>query len=301
MMPDDLERRMRAAPDHEQWVAALADFFAAHDLVFGHGTDNATDEAYWLVRHFAGWGEGARTGPAASGRLSEIVAVAKRRVAERRPLAYLLGEAWFAGLAFQVDDRVLVPRSPFAELIERGFAPWVDLRPGDRVLDVGTGSGCLAIAAAALWPQLRVDATDISRAALDMAAVNVARHGVVDRVQLLEADLWPQSESRYRVIMSNPPYVPDAEVDELPAEYQHEPSVALAGGARGFGPAERLVRGAAARLEADGALFVEVGAGAHAFAAAHPHLRLIWLEFERGGDGVFTVSREELARYAAAH
>jgi ribosomal protein L3 glutamine methyltransferase len=301
MTPHDLERRLRAAPDHEQWIAALAEFFAASDLTFGHGTDNASDEAHWLVRHFVGWGDEAWTAPPQHGRLAEIMAVAARRVVERRPLAYLLGEAWFAGLPFRVDERVLVPRSPFAELIERGFAPWLKLCPGDRILDVGTGSGCLAIAVAVLWPELLVHATDVSAPALEIAAANVARHGVGDRVRLFETDLWPPEKGRYRVIMSNPPYVPDAEVERLPVEYRHEPRVALAGGSSGFVPTERLLRDASARLEPDGALFIEVGAGADAFAAAYPRLPLVWVAFERGGDGVFTVSAEELARYVAAH
>jgi ribosomal protein L3 glutamine methyltransferase len=300
MTPQDLERRLAAAPDHERWVVAIADFFAAGGLVYGHGTDNASDEAYWLVRHFIGWTDDAWRARPRAERAAEVAALAGRRVAERRPLAYLLGEAWFAGLPFNVDERVLVPRSPFAELIERAFAPWVDLRPGDAILDVGTGSGCLAIATAVWWPEIHVDATDVSADALAVAATNVERHGVGARVTLARADLWPAGDRRYRVIMSNPPYVPEAEVDALPPEYRHEPRLGLAGGPTGFGPAERLLRGAAARLQPGGALFVELGAGAGAFAAAHPRLPLVWLEFERGGDGVFVVTAEELAASAGA-
>jgi ribosomal protein L3 glutamine methyltransferase len=162
------------------------------------------------------------------------------------------------------------------------------------VLDVGTGSGCLAIAAAHYSPEALVDATDVSADALAVAASNVALHGVGARVRLHRADLFPPGARRYRVIMSNPPYVPAAEVPTLPAEYQHEPAIGLAGGASGFDPAVRVLEGARERLTPDGVLFVEVGAGADGFAAAYPRLPLIWLEFERGGDGVFAVTAADL-------
>lgn len=295
MKRPDLERRLQRARSYGECVTALAEFFDAHGLVFGHGTDNAADEAFWLLRHLQNWDDDAWRSPPAAAVLADAVVLAERRVAERKPLAYLLGEAWFAGLPFAVDERVLVPRSPLAEVIERGFAPWCDLAPGDRILDIGTGSGCLAIAAAHYCPGVLVDATDASPAALEVAARNVERHGVEERVRLLSADVFPEGSERYRVIMSNPPYVPDAEVAELPPEYRHEPAVGLAGGASGFDIVERLLAGARERLTEDGALFVEVGAGAEAFAAAHPRLPVIWLEFERGGDGVFVVSAKDLA------
>lgn len=290
----DLERRLTAALSYDECVAALAGFFSAHDLVFGHGTDNAGDEAFWLLKHLQSWRDEAWHEKPDRALLATAVEVAQRRVAERKPLAYLLGEAWFAGLRFNVDPRVLVPRSPLAEVIERGFAPWCELRDGDRVLDIGTGSGCLAIAAAVHWPGVSVDATDVSADALAVAASNVALHGVGARVRLHRADLFPPGARRYRVIMSNPPYVPAAEVPTLPAEYQHEPAIGLAGGASGFDPAVRVLEGARERLTPDGVLFVEVGAGADGFAAAYPRLPLIWLEFERGGDGVFAVTAADL-------
>jgi ribosomal protein L3 glutamine methyltransferase len=299
MMRADLQGRLIAARDCDAWVGALAEFFTSHRLVFGHGTDNAADEAFWLLRHLQGWGEVPWNDPPAAELLPRAIEIAMQRVAERKPLAYLLREAWFADLRFTVDERVLVPRSPLAEVIERGFEPWCALKAGDRVLDIGTGSGCLAIAVAHYSAQVAVDATDVSAAALQVAAVNVEQHGMRDRVRLFEADLFPQSAVRYRVIMSNPPYVPDAEVLKLPPEYRSEPLVALAGGATGFEPAERVLRGALARLEPDGLLFMEVGAGADAFAATYPRLPLIWLQFERGGDGVFVVSAAELKGFFA--
>jgi ribosomal protein L3 glutamine methyltransferase len=300
MSLDDLERQLRAARDCNAWVSALADFFTAHDVHFGHGTDNAADEAFWLLRHLQNWRDvDFRVAPAGE-ILPRALAIAARRVDERRPLAYLINEAWFAGLKFFVDERVLVPRSPLAEVLEREFAPWSALKDGDRVLDIGTGSGCIAIAAARYCQGVRVDATDISAAALAVAARNVEQHGLATRVELYEADLFPPGERRYRVIVANPPYVPEDEVAWLPVEYRHEPALALASGPTGFAAAERIVSGALERLTPDGVLFLELGAGADAFAAAHPRLPLIALEFERGGDGVLVTTASEIREFLHA-
>ena len=297
MSPADLERRLSSARDCDEWIAALAEFFAAHRLAFGHGTDNAGDEAFWLLRHLQDWRAANFAVPPATELTARALVVAERRVRERKPLAYLLNEAWFADLKFYVDERVLVPRSPLAEVVERGFEPWCAVEPGDCVLDIGTGSGCIAIAAAHYSPGIDVHATDISAAALAVAARNVERHGLEDRVRLLEADLFPPLDARYRVIVSNPPYVPEAEVAALPPEYRHEPAVGLASGPDGFAAARRILRGAAERLAADGVLFLELGAGADAFAAAHRELPLIAIEFTRGGDGVLVTTAAELREF----
>jgi len=296
----NLEAHLQSARSCGEAIAALAQFFTAHDLVFGHGTDNASDEAFWLLRHLQEWRDVDWSAPPPPAVVSAALDLAVRRVAERKPLAYVLGEAWFAGMRFTVDERVLVPRSPLAETIERRFAPWCALRPGDRVLDIGTGSGCLAIAAAHYSPGTLVDATDVSADALAVAELNVARHAVESRVRLYEADLFPPTRTRYRVIMSNPPYVADSAMAVLPPEYRSEPAIALAGGPNGFEPAERVLRGAGERLTPDGCLFVEVGAGAEAFAAAYPGLPLVWLEFERGGDGVFVLGAAEIEEFLRA-
>jgi len=298
MTRNDLEKRLLGARDCEAAVAALADFFTAHELVFGHGTDNASDEAFWLLRHVQRWRDDLDwSSPPGRDIALAALDLAVERAESRKPLAYLVGEAWFAGLRFAVDERVLVPRSPLAEVIERGFAPWCALRPGDRVLDIGTGSGCIAIAIAHHSAGVLVDATDVSAGALEVAAANVARHAVGERVVLHRADLFPPTDARYRVIVSNPPYVSAREMAELPPEYRHEPQLALAGGASGFEPAERILRGALSRLASDGRVFVEVGAGAEAFAAAHPRLSATWLTFDRGGDGVFVLTAAELEEF----
>jgi len=232
--------------------------------------------------------------PAESGMAQAVVDLAIRRVDERVPLAYLLGSAWFSGLEFEVGPGVLVPRSPLAEPIEQGFAPWVTLADDDRVLEVGAGSGCIAIAAAKHNPTLRVDATEIDPQALARARVNVRRHGVAERVNLFESDLFPPGSERYRVIMSNPPYVPTAVVQGLPPEYQHEPFAALDGGDDGLDVVRRLLAGARERLTDDGVLIVEVGLAADALIAAYPRAPFTWLDFERGGEGVFLLTAQEV-------
>ena len=289
-----LKQLLLAAESREHWVDGVSGYFSAHGLCYGHGTDRAEDEAFWLVWQLSGTPSELASLPPDPKIAERIAALARRRVEERIPLAYLLGSAWHAGLEFRVSPDVLVPRSPLAELVEHGFQPWIDLNDGDRILEVGTGSGCIAIAAAVHNPGIAVDATEISPAALAIARDNVARHAVADRVRLLEADLFPAGSERYRVIMSNPPYVPTGELASLPAEYRHEPAGALDGGRDGLDPARRLLAGAGARLTADGILIVEVGETAAALEALYPKVPWTWLEFERGGDGVFLLSADEL-------
>ncbi|MGD8325093.1 MAG: 50S ribosomal protein L3 N(5)-glutamine methyltransferase [Gammaproteobacteria bacterium] len=294
MVEDELLATLQSSDDNEAWVATIAAWFEAHDLHYGHGTDNATDEAWWLLRHLQGWDEAAWSQPARSELAEALVRLALERTRSRTPLAYLINEAWFCGIRFYVDDRVLVPRSPFAEIIERCFTPWLALEPGDRLLDIGTGSGCIAIAAALHCPDAMVDATDTSVAALEVAQHNVALHGLQRRVRLHHADLFPGGEGRYRVIMSNPPYVPAAEYARLPAEYLHEPKQGLLGGPSGLEPAWAILRKAAGRLTDDGIVILEVGNQAGEFDAAVPGLEPIWVEFERGGHGVCVVQGERL-------
>jgi len=285
---------LAAAATRAQWVDLVAGFFAAHELHYGHGTDCAGDEAFWLVWQLSGNPSALNAMPADLALANTVAELARRRVDERIPLAYLLGSAWFSGLQFTTTPAALVPRSPLAETIEQGFRPWVELARSERVLEIGTGGGCLAIATAVHNPALLVDATEIDPKALALARMNVERHGVSDRVHLFEADLFPHEARRYRVIISNPPYVPTAVVRALPPEYHHEPIAALDGGDDGLDVVRRLLAGARGWLTDDGVLIVEVGLAADALLAAYPRVPFTWLEFERGGEGVFLLTAQEL-------
>ena len=293
----ELRKALERGRTGADWAESVARFFADSDLSYGHGTDNPRDEAYWLIRSQQGWSERAWAEPPDGGLIEAIVDLARRRVVQRKPLAYLLGEAWFAGLRFRIDERVLVPRSPLAELIESRFRPWCRLKSGDRILDAGTGSGCLAVAIANHCAEVSVDATDISADALAVARRNVREHGLEERVRLIQTDLFAGLEGPYRIIMTNPPYVPSARLGELPAEYSHEPRTALDGGDSGLDLVDRILAGAAQRLSRDGLLIVEVGEVQQAFQSRYPSLPATWLEFERGGEGVFMLTPEELAGY----
>lgn len=296
-MREKLENTLRRSTNNEDWVAAIAAWFAAHDLHYGHGTDNASDEAWWLLRHFQEWDEAAWLGPARAELAKPVARVAQERTASRQPLAYLINEAWFCGERFYVDANVLVPRSPIAELIERQFSPWLVPEPGDRILDIGTGSGCIAIAAALHCPAAVVEATDTSGAALRVAERNVSAHGLNSRIRLINADLLPRGADRYRVIIANPPYVPEAEHARLPAEYLHEPRQGLVGGPTGLEPAWAILRAAPDHLTDDGIVILEVGSEAEQLARSVPGLELVWVEFERGGEGVCVVQAAQLREY----
>lgn len=282
------------------WVRWGASRFAAAGLHYGHGTDNPVDEALVLVRHALHLGHDLPREFYAA-RLTEdekrvIAGLFERRIAERVPAPYLTGEAWFAGLPFHVDPRVLIPRSPFAELIENGFEPWLEEERVTRVLDLCTGSGCIAIGCALAFPEAEVDAVELSDDALAVAQRNVQRHGVEARVQLLAGDLWAPVQGRsYDLIVSNPPYVSDASMDALPPEYAHEPELGLRSGPDGLDVVARILGAAREHLRPGGVLVVEVGEAADAVARAWPELPFTWLEFARGGSGVFLLTAEELS------
>jgi ribosomal protein L3 glutamine methyltransferase len=267
-------------------------------IYFGHGTDNAWDEAATLIWHALGLPSptariyARATSPIQQRQARDLIT---RRIAERTPAVYLTGETWFAGLQFKIDPRALIPRSPLAELIERGYAPWADARRVRRVLDLGTGSGCIAIASARMLPRATVDAVDISRDALALAAANVRRHRLGRRVRLVESDYFRAlSGERYDIIVSNPPYVGAREMRSLPPEYRHEPPLALASGRDGLDAVRAILHGASQHLNPGGLLIVEVGNTEVAVRRAFARLPFTWLTFERGGGGVFLLTAEQL-------
>lgn len=275
--------------------------FEAADVYFGHGTDNAIDEAAELV--FFALGLRHDDAQEAYGRAVtaeervRIDALFERRIRERVPAAYLTHRMWFAGHEFYVDERVLVPRSPIAELIDARFEPWIEQERVRSILDIGTGSGCIAIAAALAFPHAMVDAADISHEALAVARINIDKHAVAQRVRAVHSDVYAGLDARrYDVIVTNPPYVGRDELDALPVEYRREPELGLFGGDDGLDIVRRILVGAAAHLEPGGILIGEVGNTEIALEEAFPDVPFVWLEFERGGGGVFVLTCEELKR-----
>jgi ribosomal protein L3 glutamine methyltransferase len=285
--------------DYIRWGASR---FGAAGLVFGHGTDNPLDESAALVMHALHLGM-ELPGNYLDAVLSEterreVIRLIESRVSTRKPAAYLTHEAWFAGLPFYVDERVLVPRSPIAELITSRFAPWVVPERIDSILDLCTGSGCIAIACACAFPDARVLATDISRDALAVARENIDRHGLAQRVQLLESSLFERvGERRFDLIVSNPPYVPQLEVQHLPDEFKHEPVIGLSAGEDGLEVVVQILKNASRYLADEGILVVEVGCSQQALVDQFPGIPFLWLEFEQGGEGVFLLEQAQLKKH----
>lgn len=257
---------------------------------FGHGIGDARGEAHalaTLVCSAGNWQRKAlldrRVSRAAQARARHLASL---RVSRRIPLAYLIREAWFAGLRFHVDKRVCIPRSPIAELIQGGFAPWLGRAGAHRILELCTGSGCIAAACAFAFPDSEVVATDISPAALSVAQLNIRRLGVENRVTLLQGDLFAGAEGPFDLVISNPPYVPSGVYRSLPPEYRYEPRLALEAGANGLTIAERILDAVPDFLSGKGLLALEVGDVAPALMAACPELPLFWPDLHRGGHGV---------------
>ncbi len=286
------------------WLRWGESRFREARLCFGHGCDNARDEAAWLVLH------ALHLPPDRPGELAlhldarltrherlAVLELLQQRIARRLPAAYLTREAWQAGLRFYVDERVLIPRSYFAELLAEGFAPWVD--DPERIgaaLDLCTGSGCLAILMAHAFPHARIDAADLSADALQVAGRNVADHGLEERIRLVQGDLFdPLGRRSYDLIISNPPYVTAQAMRDLPPEYRHEPAGALAAGADGLDIVRRILAGAKKHLKPGGLLAVEVGHNRDIVETAFPRLPLTWLDTESGAGKIFLLRREDLA------
>jgi ribosomal protein L3 glutamine methyltransferase len=267
---------------------------------FGHGTTNAFDEAAWLALWRLGLPlddlDAVASRELTPAEQSRVEALVDERIVTRRPAAYLTGEAWLQGVPFTVDERAIVPRSLIAELVADGtLDAWLTDRTRS-VLDLCTGNGSLAVLAALAWPEVHVDAADLSADALAVARLNVDRHGLHDRIALLQGDgLAATAGRRYDLILCNPPYVNRESMAALPAEYRAEPALALDGGADGMDFVRPLIAGAAAHLAESGVLVVEIGHEAAHFEAAFPALEFAWLPTSGGDDAVALVTREALA------
>lgn len=284
-------------------VEQCCGLFEEADLYYGHGTDNPWDEAVYLVFTVLGlpFGEDEAGQQTVAQRQvtatewQQIESLARRRCDQRLPMAYVLGEAWFAGLPFHVDERVLVPRSPIAELILQQYQPLLG-EPPSRVLDLCTGSGCIGIATALAFPEAQVDLADISADALVVAQQNIVRHGLQNRVSTVCSDLFAGVPGRYDLIVCNPPYVSAEEVAELPLEYQREPALGLLSDDQGLAITLQILRQAAVHLNPAGVLVLELGYTWTLLDQRYPQWPVTWLDFDSGGEGVLAIDRDALIR-----
>lgn len=294
---DEAVTELRTIGDMLRWAVSR---FNDANIYYGHGTDNAWDEAIALVFHSLHLpeeiGQQVILSNLTSSEKHKIVELIIRRVRERLPVAYLTNKANFAGLEFYVDERVLVPRSPIAEMINNGFSPWLYNKSVNRVMDLCTGSGCIAIACAYLFEDAEVDALDISEDALEVAQINIESLGVMDRVFPMQSDLFSSIPKgpQYDLIVSNPPYVDAEDIGDMPEEYHHEPAIGLASGRDGLEITKRILANAADYLTPEGILVVEVGNSMVHLMEQFPEVPFTWVDFEQGGDGVFVLTRDQL-------
>ena len=296
---DEAVNELATVNDMMRWAVT---HFNGAGLFYGHGTDNAWDEAVQLILptlHLPPYiSEEIRTARLTRTERQRIAELVSRRVLERIPAPYLTNKAWFCGLEFYVDERVIVPRSPIAELIGNHFAPWLQHEP-QRVMDLCTGSGCIAIALAQAFPEAEVDAIDISGDALDVTQINIEMYGLEQQVIPLASDLFnhlPPGD-KYDLIVSNPPYVDAEDMFDLPDEFRYEPELALAAGEDGLILAKRILATAGDFLSEDGVLVVEVGNSFVHLQAQYPDVPFTWVEFTHGGHGVFVMTKAQLAAY----
>jgi len=276
--------------------------FEAASLYYGHGTDNALDEAallaFFALKETPDYSDKRLDLDLSKENITAINELFQKRIETRQPAAYLTHESWFAGLSFYVNENVLVPRSPIAELIEEQFQPWVVPEKINRILDLCTGSGCIAIACAVVFPAAEVDAADISKAALDVAEKNKTKHQLESRLNIIESDLFSNLQGRcYDLIVSNPPYVDAEDMANLPDEYRHEPELGLTAGDNGLDLVIPMLRDAKYHLNPEGVLIVEVGNSEEALAEKFPDVPFMWLSFEYGGEGVFMLDAKEVEKH----
>lgn len=287
------------------WLRWAVSRFTEAGLFYGHGCDNAYDEAAWLILHalhlpldnLDSFIEAKLT----KAERQSVFNLLNQRISKRIPSAYLTNKAWLGGHDFYVDERVIVPRSYFAELLENGLSPWLpDDMPVNRALDLCTGSGCLAILIALAFPDAVVDAVDLSPAALDVARRNVDNYDLGNRIKLLEADLFAGLAGlRYELIISNPPYVTSTSMDTLPAEYRHEPALALAAGEDGLDIVRRILVSAADHLTPEGILMIEVGHNADLVEAAFPRVPFAWVDTDNSESKIFLLTQQDLLSFFA--
>lgn len=274
--------------------------FSRQEIYFGHGTENAWDESLYLILHHLHLSydilDYCLDANLVDHEKKQLIELINKRIDQRIPVAYLINTAYFAGLKFYVDQRVLIPRSPLAELIEAKFSPWIEEENVSQILDLCTGSGCMAIAAAHFFPQATIDAVDISQDALDVAAINVQKYQLADQINLIQSDLFfALEEKRYDIIMSNPPYVDEIDMKTLPKEFLYEPQLGLAAGVDGLEIVDKILKRAKNHLTEEGILLVEVGNSQQALVERYPHAPFVWLEFARGGTGVFLLKAQDLS------
>ena len=276
--------------------------FEKASLYYGHGTDNALDEAAYLaffaLNEEPDYSDEKLDTSVSNDEISTVNELFQKRIETRKPAAYLTNEAWFAGLPFYVNENVLVPRSPFAELIGEHFQPWIVPEKVNRILDLCTGSGCIAIACAYAFPNAEVDGADISKAAIEVAEKNKLKHQLEKRLNIIESDLFSNLQGRcYDLIVSNPPYVDAEDMANLPDEYRHEPELGLAAGNNGLDLVIPMLRDAKHHLNPEGVIIVEVGNSEEALAELFPEVPFMWLSFEYGGEGVFMLDAKEVQKH----
>ncbi len=282
--------------DFMRWGASQ---FVQAQLSYSHGLSSPLDESVYLVLRSLNlpvdtpdvyW-----QSKLTNSEKETVLTTLKTRIEEKIPAAYIMQEGWFAGLQFYVDERVLVPRSPIAELVETQFTPWVNPDEVESVLDLCTGSGCIGIACAYAFPMAKIDLADISKDALDVARINIQQHDAAQAVSIIESDLFSGLEGKkYDIIVSNPPYVDAEDIAGMSAEFQHEPELGLSSGNDGLDCTRKILKQAPNHLTEDGILVLEVGNSQYALAEEYPDLPFEWVDFERGGDGVFILSKSQL-------
>ncbi|MGI2170794.1 50S ribosomal protein L3 N(5)-glutamine methyltransferase [Shewanella sp. MF05960] len=294
---DEAVTELSTIGDMLRWAVSR---FNDANIYYGHGTDNAWDEAIALVFHALHLpeeiGQQVILSNLTSSEKHKIVELIIRRVRERLPVPYLTNKARFAGLEFYVDERVLVPRSPIAEMINNHFSPWLYNKPVNRIMDLCTGSACIAIACAHAFENAEVDALDISEDALEVAQINIESLDVLERVFPIQSDLFSAIPKgpHYDLIVSNPPYVDAEDIGDMPDEYHHEPAIGLASGRDGLDLTKRILANAADYLTENGVLVVEVGNSMVHLIEQFPDVPFTWVDFEFGGDGVFVLTRDQL-------